>query len=160
MQKPLYNYSYKPFSNLSVTVQTIRSYNSDMARPSKLDERLIEDMAREIEDGLPIQYACDLFGITRMSYLNWMQRGEEDYNNENETIYSTFFAAIKKAYATFVKESKQTIRSGRQGWQGAAWWLERTNKDFMPKQQIQADDEGKVQVVIGGKVKEVKNSGN
>ena len=124
-----------------------------MARPSKLNEQLIQDMAAEIADGLPIGYACDYFGVTRMSYLNWMEWGERDYNEENETLYAAFFAAIKKAQAQYVIDSKKRIKEGGPGWQGTAWWLERTRQDFMPKQQIQADEDGKVTVVIGGKQK-------
>ena len=125
-----------------------------MARPSKLNEELINNMHTEIADGLTITYTCDLYGITRMTFSNWMTQGEKDYNEENyESLYSQFFYMIKKAQAEYVRSAKADIRSGRAGWQGAAWWLERTRADFMPKQQIQADEDGKVTVVIGGKQK-------
>ena len=39
-----------------------------------------------------------------------------------------------------------------------AWWLERTRPQYMPKQEITAGDDGKVTVVIGGKVREIKNN--
>lgn len=114
----------------------------------------MEGFSREVQDGLPIEYACDMFGITRPTYLNWMNWGERDINTGEETIYAEFFTRVKKAYALFVRECKNSIRSGKPGWQGTAWWLERTNTFFMPKQQIQADDDGKVTVVIGGKPKD------
>ena len=131
-----------------------------MARPPLITDELIEIFAREIEEGMPIQYACDLLGISHMSYLNWTKRGEEDYDAGNETVYAAFFAATKKSYARFIKKSRDLIRSGTKGWQGVCWWLERTNPMFMPKQQIQADDEGKVTVVIGGKQKKPDNNDN
>lgn len=120
----------------------------------KLNERLIEDFSKEIEDGLPVQYTCDLLGIHQTSYNNWMRMGEDDLLLDNMTLYAQFFLAIKKAYAIFVKDAKARIRAGEKGWQGTCWWLERTNNFFMPKQQIQADDEGKVNVIIGGKPKD------
>ena len=123
---------------------------------TKLTDELIEQMANEIADGLPINYACDLLGISDTSYYNWMKQGEIEFNEDKDTIYSKFFGTIKKSYARFIKDAKKTIQSGKPGWQGTAWWLERTNSKFMPKQQIQADDDGKVTVVIGGKVKETK----
>ena len=52
------------------------------------------------------------------------------------------------------------IKSGRPGWQGQSWWLERTRQDFMPKQEITAGDDGKVTVVLGGKIKEIKQNYN
>lgn len=127
-----------------------------MARPSKLTEELISKMADEIAEGTPICYVCDLFSVTEQSYFNWMERGQQDFENDEETIYSAFFDSIKKSYARFIIESKKRIKQGTPGWQGTAWWLERTNAKFMPKQQIQADDDGKVTVVIGGKEKNVK----
>jgi hypothetical protein len=124
-----------------------------MGRPSKLNEQLIKDMSAEIAEGTPVQYVCDYFGITHMTDVNCMQQGEIDYNAEVDTLYASYFAAIKKAQAKYVMESRKKIQAGGSGWQGSAWWLERTRQDFMPKQQIQADDDGKVTVVIGGKAK-------
>lgn len=130
-------------------------------RPSKLNEELIQNFYDEIADGLPVNYTCDLYGITRMTFSNWMKQGEDDYNSENyESLYSQFFYAIKKAQSQYVKDAKNDIRSGRPGWQGAAWWLERTRQDFMPKQMIQADEDGKVNVIIGGKPKKLNKDDN
>ena len=132
-----------------------------MARPSKLNEELINKMSSDIEEGLPINYTCDLYGITRMSHSNWMKQGEEDYENEIETLHAQYFYTIKKAQATYVKNAGREIRKGEAGWQGKAWWLERTRQDFMPKQAIEANtDDGKVTVVLGGKVKDVKKDDN
>ena len=85
-----------------------------------------------------------------------MHQGEADFNAEQETIYAEFFDTIKKSYAMYIEESRDIIHSGTLGWQGRSWWLERTNNRFMPKQQIQADDDGRVTVVIGGKEKQPK----
>lgn len=127
-----------------------------MARPSKLNEELIDNMANELVQGLPVIYACDLLGITTMSFSNWMRQGEDDFKNEVESLFALFFYTIKKAQATYVKKAGADIRTGRPGWQGQAWWLERTRQDFMPKQEITAGDDGKVTVVLGGKVKDIK----
>ena len=127
-----------------------------MARPSKLTEELIQEIADNLSDGLPITYTCDLLGITKMSFSNWMRQGEQDFNDEIESLSSLFFYSIKKAQAEYVKNAMRDIQSGRQGWQGQSWWLERTRQDFMPKQEITAGDDGKVTVVIGGKVKDIK----
>lgn len=129
-----------------------------MARPSKLNEELIENLCNELREGLPITYACDLFMVTARSFSNWMEQGKQDLDNDIESIYTQFFLKIKKSQAEYIHNANADIRSGRPGWQGAAWWLERTRSDFMPKQQIQADEDGKVTVVIGGKVKNNVNN--
>lgn len=130
-------------------------------RPSKLNENLIFDMAYEIAKGLPVKYACDLFGVTTGSFFSWMKTGEQDFENDVDSIYALFFDTIKKAQAEFVRNIGEEIRKGNTGWQGKAWWLERTRQDFMPKQMIQSDTEdGKVTVVFGSKPKEIKHENN
>ena len=132
-----------------------------MARPSILNEQLINNLAAEIQDGLPVKYACDLHSVTPQSHFNWMKQGEEDFNAGNETLYAQYFDSIKKAQAIFVKQMGIEIRKGEAGWQAKSWWLERTRNDFMPKQTIESNTEdGKVTVVLGGKVKDVKRDNN
>lgn len=98
---------------------------------AKLNDELIEKFAIEIEDGLPISYTCDLLGISNGAYQAWIKQGESDFLNEIETINAHFYISVKKAYAKFIKDSKRKIRNGEAGWQGTAWWLERTNKQFI-----------------------------
>lgn len=129
-------------------------------QPTKLNEQLIYDMCDKIRNGLPITYTCEYFGITIMSHSNWLRRGENDIAEGNEdTIYAQYFYLIKKAHAEFVEQSLNTIRLLPKNWQAIAWWLERTDRNFMPKQQIEANTEdGKVTVVLGGKVKELNKN--
>ena len=126
-------------------------------RPSKLNEKLIEDMAAELSIGMPITSACDYLVITQKSHSNWMQQGELDVENNIDSLYATYFLTIKKSRSKFEHEALIDIGSGRPGWQGKAWVLERTNQKYMPKQEFVAE-EGKVQVVLGGKIKEIKKN--
>lgn len=122
----------------------------------KLTEELIAGMSEKIADGIPVCYTCDFFNIHETTYEAWMKQGEQDFLDEQETLYSALYRAIKKSYAQHIINATARIKSGVQGWQGTAWLLERTNPKYMPKQQIQADDDGKVTVVIGGKEKTPK----
>lgn len=128
-----------------------------MARPSKLNEELIEQFAEKLRKGLNIQTVCDLLMITQPSYNNWMRQGEDDITNGNEdSLFAAFFLEIKKARAEFEELANERISEGAPGWQGMAWWLERTRAQYMPKQEISAGEDGKVQVILGGKLKEIK----
>ena len=128
-------------------------------RPSKLNDELIQQIYENLKQGLPVRYTCDLLCITQPSFNNWMKQGEQDINDENyDSLFAQLFITIKKGQAEFVKEAMLDIRSGRPGWQGQSWWLERTRQDFMPKQEITAGDDGKVTVVLGGKVKDIKHN--
>lgn len=99
---------------------------------AKLDEKLITEFALEVEDGLPLMYTCDLFEISHHTFGNWMKQGESDNEHEQDTLCAKFFREIKKSYAKFIRASKKIIRKGEPGWQGTAWWLERTNSNFLP----------------------------
>lgn len=127
-----------------------------MGRPSKLNDELIELFASKVRKGLSFATVCDLLEIHQTTYEDWNNKGEEDNKANIDSLYATFSRAIKKAYAQFLEDSNEFITYGKPGWQGRAWWLERTNSKFMPKQQVTADEDGKVTVVIGGKEKKVK----
>lgn len=131
-----------------------------MARPSKLTDELLEKFCEVVRDGLPICYCCDLLEIHETTYESWMNQGNEDVKAEIDSIYATFYRSIKKSYAQWIQISTNRIKQGTPGWQGTAWLLERTNSKYMPKQQIQADEDGKVNVIIGGKTKDIKNGNN
>ena len=102
-----------------------------MARPSKLNDELIKQFGEEIEDGLPLIYCCDLLSVSRPQFSNWIKQGEHDFNDECESLEAKFFNTVKKSYARYLKAAKRKIRKGEMGWQGEAWWLERTNKEFV-----------------------------
>jgi len=128
-----------------------------MARPSKLNYELIEQFAEEISKGLSVQHTCDLLCVTQPCYNNWMRQGEEDLASGNDdSLFAQFFLEIKKSHAMYVRTARDILNSCPKNWQSIAWWLERTDRSFMPKQEITAGDDGKVTVVLGGKVNEVK----
>lgn len=96
-----------------------------------LNETLIENFAKEIEEGLPFKYTCDLLEISQGVASAWMKQGESDKQANVESLERKFFISIKRAYAKFLKESKKKMDAKEKGWQGIAWWLERTNRDFI-----------------------------
>ena len=130
-----------------------------MGRPSKLNDELIEKMHSKLIKGLPITSCCDLLGITQPSHNNWLRQGEQDLLDDVDSLFAQYFLTIKKGRAEFEEKALDDIQTGRPGWQGMAWVLERTNQKYMPKQEVVAE-EGKVQVVIGGKVKDIKRNDN
>ena len=97
-------------------------------KPYKLNDELIDKIAEEVKDGMPLQFACNLYYITQETFNTWMRQGEIDVRNEMESLQAKLFLIIKQAYAIYIKEAKKKIRKGESGWQGEAWWLERTNQ--------------------------------
>lgn len=111
---------------------------------AELNKELILKFAEEIEDGLPLLYTCDLLEITWYTLNNWMKQGEADAIADKKTIHAQLFTSLKKAYAKFIKATKKRIYNGETGWQGSAWWLERTNKNFV----LNNEDNGSSETVI------------
>ena len=105
-------------------------------RQSILNDKLIENMVVEVEDGLPFSYTCDLFSVSHQRFGEWMKQGENDFLNDIESIYAKLYNEMKKAYAKYIRHAKIRIKKGESGWQGEAWFLERTNKEF----RITSDD--------------------
>lgn len=127
----------------------------------KLSYELIEQVDKYLSDGLPTTTVCDLLCITPHTFNNWMNKGEADIESgDDSSIFGTLFLTIKNARAKFEVTANERIKAGEPGWQGMAWWLERTRPQYMPKQEITAGDDGKVTVVLGGKVKDIRKNDN
>ena len=123
-----------------------------------LNEELITTLCEYIEEGVPTAYACDIIHLSENTYRNWYEQGQSDSEENKDTIYSKLYESVRESYAQFIRTSKKTITRGLPGWQGTAWWLERTNNKFMPKQEVTAGEDGKVTVVLGGKIREIKKA--
>lgn len=128
-----------------------------MARQSKLNKELIEELCEWVESDTPFRFCAEGCGITYMTFNNWLKKGEEDFNEENETLEAELFYRIKKAYATVVRNSVNKIKQGDKNWQGECWIRQRRDNEFMDKQEITSGDE-KVIVQLGNiKGKHIKN---
>lgn len=80
-------------------------------RPTKLDADLQRSMVRHLRRGLTIEATCDIVGIDRQSYYNWMERGEQ-----GEEPYLTFFGAIKQAMGQSEAVALAVVRKAALGW--------------------------------------------
>lgn len=95
-----------------------------------LTEELTIKFCEEIKKGTPIKYVCDLLWINTNTYQDWMEQGAYDNKIDADTIYNFFYKCVKQAYSEFLISCRKIIQAGDKGWQGSAWWLERTNKEF------------------------------
>lgn len=96
----------------------------------ELDKETVIKFCTEYKNGLPIKYVCDLLCINHTVFFKWIKQGEVDAEIGANTIYNYLYTCVKQAYSEFLKECRRIILVGDKGWQGTAWWLERTNKDF------------------------------
>lgn len=84
-------------------------------RPTDLTPELSKRLCELIVGGLPVCKAAEHEGIHRVTVYKWAKRNEE------------FGNALKRARAEAQRQSIAVIRSGAQGWQGEAWYLERSD---------------------------------
>lgn len=102
-----------------------------MARPRKLTPELRDRLATWIRAGNPIPVACKASGIVESTFHDWMDRGrralEADGVPEGEEPFVEFLESIERAMdeteAALV--AMVTRAAQRNGWQAAAWILER-----------------------------------
>lgn len=105
-------------------------------RPSKLDEKLIEDFRDLLPHCFYLETACAFLGISRQSVFNWRKRGQREVERmaeeetsicrASESLYVKFFYVYVKAMATSeIRANSAIMQAGKVSWQAAAWHLER-----------------------------------
>lgn len=121
-----------------------------MARLSSLTKDKIEELCLWVADDVPFRYCAEGCGVIYQTFLNWMQKGESDYNADIESLEAELFYRIKKTYATVVRDSVKIIKTkpADRNWQGECWIRQRRDNEFMDKQEIVNNDE-KVIVQLG-----------
>lgn len=125
-------------------------------RRSKLTPQLTKEFCQALHDGLTFAGACDLVGISRGTFFEWMQRGEGTHPDRPQTqAHADFADAVKVARAArdrrYVKVIEKAAEDGT--WQAAAWFLERTNRKEYGRNEsveITGKDGGPVQQQVVG----------
>jgi transposase len=100
-----------------------------VARPPKLDEQTIEDIARLVRVGTPISGAAQTVGISTSTFYSWLERGES--TKPADAPYRKFREAIEQARAEGEVLLVQRIQNAaaKGSWQAAAYLLERRYSD-------------------------------
>lgn len=96
-----------------------------------LTPELVEAIALNVASCAPLKDCAQAAGVARVTLDEWMRRGEDP--KEPDPIYRSLVQSVARARSTAVVGMAATARSGRKGWQGAAWLLERRHsEDFGP----------------------------
>lgn len=134
-----------------------------MAAPSKLNQKLIDDLCHYISRGVAIKYATDAIGISTECYHRWLKEGfnekKDNEGNENYTpsIKVLFYDAITKVKANFIMEAIENIKKAgatRKNWAANTWLLERLyqsgySKDGIEVQQLARDIDEIKRILFG-----------
>jgi hypothetical protein len=105
---------------------------------------LTAELCEVLEEGMPLNRACEFVGLPQKLFDVWMERGEPGYDEETEEIieapqpYYTFWQEVTKALHLAERRALRVIQSGPKNWQASAWYLERTR----PKDYGKQEDKG------------------
>ncbi len=103
-----------------------KEQNRSRGRPTKLTPKVQERICKAIRDGHHLDRACVFAGISYSTYREWMNHGEIDQQAGENTEFSDFLEAIKKAD---VDAEDRIIAFWRQAmpenWQAAAEFASR-----------------------------------
>ena len=97
-------------------------------------QRTPERQAKIVEmvsAGLPASKAALANGLEPSNLARWRKS------------YPTFDRALKQAEALAEAAAISAVRSGKPGWQGQAWFLERV-KGYFPRQELTGKDGGPI----------------
>lgn len=118
-----------------------------------LTPELIDQLCVNIASGAPLKFCAEAIGVARGTVDEWLLRAQDP--KEPDPIYRSLEQSVARARAQAVVGMALAARTGRKGWQGAAWMLERTRpEDFgPPKKQLEHSGPG-----LGGAIRIVASS--
>ncbi len=114
-----------------------------------LNDEMIEKAKKYICEGNYANVVCQYLGIAEKTYYEYIKQGNEDIENNIDTIFSKFCKAIKESEAEAEMRAVASIqKAGNEGnWTAYAWYLERKHKKrWSQKQEI--EHSGNIGVVI------------
>jgi len=109
-----------------------------VGRPSIIiDDGVRGAVLGRLARGLTRSVACRAVGISTTTLLRWTKRGEA-----GDEPYASFIADIEAADASGECVLQERVIAGSVGWQGAAWMLERTRRDYGKRDEVVHVDGG------------------
>jgi hypothetical protein len=102
-------------------------------RPSKLSPEITQLLSESIADGLTDAQAAALADISEDTLSDWRKNPE-------------FLRAIQKSDALRTLDRLALIRSGKNGWPGMAWFMERRYPKLWAAPHVQLNPQVNVQV--------------
>ncbi len=150
-----------------IELSTCKSVESGF-RPSKLDEKLIEDFRNLLPNCFFIETACAFLGVSRQSVYNWRKRGQREVERmaeektslcrASELLYVKFFYVYVKAMATSeIRANSVIMQAGQVTWQAAAWQLERRYPERYGTHKHEIKEIAKVTVEQGKEIVRLKD---
>ncbi len=95
-----------------------------MGRPTDLSPEVQDAICVALREGCPRETAAGCAGVGKNTFYEWLKKGDAE-----DGPFREFRDAVEKALWDGIRSLLAIIRSGNQGWQGAAWMLERIHHE-------------------------------
>lgn len=96
---------------------TLELYKNYMFR-TKLDAELLSQICILLEEGLPIETACEYIGISVSTHQRWLVQGRQyvfaieegnDPPRPEWKLYAVYLIEVRKAIATYLREKIENV---------------------------------------------------
>ena len=128
-------------------------------RASKISETIIASVVEKMRGGNYFDPSCQASGITNRTGYTWLKQGEQDDENNIDSLFVDFWRGVREAEAQAEIEDIRDIRNGCDNWQSKAWIRERRSRERwgrVDKHEVVGEGGGPVLI----KEVEVRLSGN
>ena len=128
----------------------------------KLTDQLCDDICNDIKAGVPIDHAAIAHGITRATFYNWYNKGEDAKTGK----FKKFYDKVEEAKSVAITlRARRIYKAGETSWKADAWWLERVDPDNFGRKDthqvdMNADVKSEVTVSLFDRVKEKRRELN
>jgi len=124
-----------------------------VGRPTLLTQDRYDEAVKWYKDGATHREVSDAISVGFSTLEGWLRTGEEEIQDNIESIYSSFTSEVKRARSFVAKKRRNKIESD-ESWQSAAWLLERTR----PKEYGRNVEEIKQAKILEQQYKELKEA--
>ena len=124
-----------------------------MARPTKFDAKVAEQILQAVRVGCYIETAAAYAGISKQTLYNWLKIGARRRTGPLHDFHVAFERALAQAE---MRDLVLISKAAEEQWQAAAWRLERKFPDRWGRRErhdvnLGAEDGAVIRVTIGGK---------
>lgn len=112
-----------------------------MPRKTKLTKELIKEAERLLRAGNYVVTVCQFLGISERTWYNWLNEGEQGFEEGKNNLKVQFFQSIKKAESTAEIRNVQVVQNAAQhgDWKAAMTYLQRRFPDRWGINKVSAD---------------------
>ena len=114
----------------------------------KYSKELIDEICRNIENGVLNKDAAQLSGIGESTFYDWLKEFNAD-GTKNDNYRIEFAESIKKAEATRKRNFIASIvKASNKNWQASAWYLERVYPEEFGRKERSMDIKGDGNITV------------